>query len=317
MDILATSTCYDIGRGCKPEHGYSFVGTGNILADVPSEEMCCMAATSGEIPDVKGYSFEKGGDGCTLYSSITGKKSNASATSSKITPPASGSCLLYSKMNGSTQNANATSGGAKFNPTKPKLYPSWPASSPWVTSVGATRFIKQSASQPEMASDEFGSAGGFSTMFEAFAEQAEVVKHYLESSKELPPKGSYPPGGRATPDVAAMGEGYQVFVNGELQTIGGTSASTPLFAGMVSLLNEARLKAGKPAMGCLNKFLYQNSDAFTDITEGTNSIDRGGEPLRYGFPCAKGWDPATGLGTPQFSKLLAAALKAGSNEVVV
>merc|ERR1712107_137043 len=126
----------------------------------------------------------------------------------------------------------------------------------------------------------------------------------------------YPAGGRATPDVSALGQGYQVYVDGDVETIGGTSASTPVFAGMISLLNEARIKAGKPAMGYLNKFIYQNSDAFTDVTVGTNKICRFG-PIKYGFPCAKGWDPVTGLGTPIFSKLLAAVLKAGSEEVIV
>merc|ERR1711862_379753 len=74
--------------------------------------------------------------------------------------------------------------------------------------------------------------------------------------------------------------------------------------------NEARIKAGKPAMGYLNPFLYQNPDAFTDITVGTNAIDRGGEKVKYGYACAEGWDPATGLGTPKFGKLLTAAMKA-------
>jgi len=207
--------------------------------------------------------------------------------------------------------------GSGYQDGSTKLYPSWPASSPWVTSVGATRFIDQSTRKPEMASDQFGSGGGFSTLFDAFADQADVVKHYLDTAKGLPPKAMYPAGGRATPDVSALGQGYQVFAEGGLESIGGTSASTPAFAGMISLLNEARIKAGKPAMGYLNKFLYQNSDAFTDITVGTNAIGRGTGPLKYGFPCAKGWDPATGLGTPDFAKLLAAALKAGSEEVIV
>merc|ERR1712151_401762 len=76
---------------------------------------------------------------------------------------------------------------------------------------------------------------------------------------------------------------------------------------------------GKPAMGYLNPFLYQNPDAFTDITVGTNAIDRGGEKVKYGYACAEGWDPATGLGTPKFGKLLAAAMKSvdASSEVVV
>ena len=48
--------------------------------------------------------------------------------------------------------------------------------------------------------------------------------------------------------------------------------------------------------------------AFTDVVAGSNKVDRGGQPLPYGFNCSKGWDPATGLGTPLFQKLLKAAL---------
>ena len=97
-------------------------------------------------------------------------------------------------------------------------------------------------------------------------------------------------------------------MNGKVESVGGTSASSPMFAGLVSLLNEARLQAGKPRMGFLNPFLYQNPDAFNDVTKGTNAIPRGEGELKYGFACAKGWDAATGLGTPKFDKLLAAAL---------
>ena len=81
-------------------------------------------------------------------------------------------------------------------------------------------------------------------------------------------------------------------------------------AGFVSLLNEERFKAGKPQMGFFNPFAYANPDAFIDVIYGTNAIGRGTGPLQYGYAAAPGWDPATGLGTPNFPKLLAAALKA-------
>ena len=124
------------------------------------------------------------------------------------------------------------------------------------------------------------------------------------------PFGRFPPIIYARYHIfSALGEGYQVFVNGHVESVGGTSASTPAFAGMVALLNEARMQNSKAPMGFLNPFLYQNADAFTDVTLGTNAIGRSGEPLSYGFKAAKGWDPATGLGTPRFDKLLAAALK--------
>jgi tripeptidyl-peptidase-1 len=197
---------------------------------------------------------------------------------------------------------------------KIELWPSWPASSPWVTSVGSTRFQENKVGQPEMATDQFGSGGGFSSTFPQFKAQASAVAHYLKTATGLPPAKAFNATGRATPDVSALGEGFQVIAGGEVQSVGGTSASTPTFAGLVGLLNEARIKAGKPAMGYLNPFLYQNADAFTDVTVGTNAIGRGGEKLKYGYKCEPGWDPATGLGTPLFGKLLTAAMKAVDSE---
>ena len=96
--------------------------------------------------------------------------------------------------------------------------------------------------------------------------------------------------------------------SGRLVSVGGTSASAPTVAALVSLLNEARLKAGKPQMGFLNPFLYANPDAFFDVVKGTNAYGRGPYQTPYGFAAAKGWDAATGLGTPHFDKLLYAAL---------
>jgi len=191
------------------------------------------------------------------------------------------------------------------------LYPSWPASSPWVTAVGATRFVDQQPGQEEMAVDQFGSGGGFSKMFDAFLAQKVAVAKYLDSATGLPPQSMFSAGGRATPDVAALGEGYQVVVDGKVYPVGGTSASAPAFAAMVSLLNEARLQAGMSPMGYLNPFLYQHPEAFTDVTLGTNAISRAGAKVKYGYTAAAGWDPVTGLGTPIFSKLLSCALEVG------
>ena len=82
--------------------------------------------------------------------------------------------------------------------------------------------------------------------------------------------------------------------SGRVLAVGGTSASAPCFAAVVSLLNEHRLQNGKKQLGYLNPFLYKNIAAFTDITKGTNAIGRGNGPIKYGFNATKGWDPATG-----------------------
>jgi len=209
--------------------------------------------------------------------------------------------------------ASGDSGSGYAKPVfgKSRLYPSWPASSPWVTAVGATRFIDQRVGNNEMATDQFGSGGGFS---DDFAEspnaeyQKSFVQKFLKQKNQIPPFNQFNAAGRATPDVSALGEGYQVIVDGQPEAVGGTSASTPAFSGMVSLLNEARVNAGKQPMGFLNPFLYKNADAFNDVTVGSNRIGRSGETLKYGWSCVPGWDPATGLGTPKFPELLKRAL---------
>ena len=230
-------------------------------------------------------------------------------------PPPLGTCKLYSAVTATGNASGAISSGSGINPIPFQLWPSWPASSPWVTAVGATRFIGQRVGGGEMASDQFGSGGGFSSQFDQTHAQwqAKAVASYVAQGASLPrfpPASAFPALGRATPDVSALGEGYQVYEGGKVQSVGGTSASAPMFAGLVSLLNDARLKAGKPRMGFLNPFLYAHPDAFHDIVNGTNAHPRGEGMVPYGYACAKGWDPATGLGTPRFRELLAAALAA-------
>ena len=227
-------------------------------------------------------------------------------------PPPAGTCTVYDVVTSKTQANSTTFSG--FPSTKPpQLWASWPASSPWVTAVGATRFVGQTVGNAEMATDQFGSGGGFSKMFDQTNAkwQSAAVAKYLSTvdASTLPPASSYNAHGRATPDVSVLGEGYQVFVGGKTEPVGGTSASSPAFAGLISLLNEARMTAGKPPLGFLNPFLYQNEGAFTDVTEGSNKVDRGGAPMPYGYNCSAGWDPATGLGTPLFDKLMVAAMK--------
>ena len=98
-------------------------------------------------------------------------------------------------------------------------------------------------------------------------------------------------------------------MNGDLLSVGGTSASAPTFAALVALINDARLAAKKPPVGFVAPLLYAHPEAFTDITVGNNSIGQG-VPIAAGWPCEVGWDPVTGLGTPIFTKLLAAAMSA-------
>ena len=78
--------------------------------------------------------------------------------------------------------------------------------------------------------------------------------------------------------LARNGQSCGLRVGDTIVAIGGTSASTPLFAGLVGLLNEARLAKGGKAMGFLNPWIYQHASAFTDVTLGTNAAGRGPVP---------------------------------------
>jgi len=84
------------------------------------------------------------------------------------------------------------------------------------------------------------------------------------------------------------------------QGVAGTSASSPVVAGVFAKLNGLRLSKGKPALGFLNPFIYKNPSGFHDVTSGVNNAG-----LSYGFSAIKGWDAATGFGTPDFKALSA------------
>merc|ERR1719277_865399 len=115
--------------------------------------------------------------------------------------------------------------------------------------------------------------------------------------------------GRGTPDVALLGQSFQVVANGRTLGVGGTSASTPTWGAIIALLNEVCLTAssGAKTLGFVNPLFYQNPDAFTDITVGTNAI---GNNKASGWKCTEGWDAVTGLGTPKFDKLVEVVKKA-------
>jgi len=212
--------------------------------------------------------------------------------------------------------ASGDNGVGCDKPTK-KCYfqDDYPAESQYVTAVGATGFIDGNSGEEEAVNypDQFTSGGGFSWLFDCPDYQNASVQHYLSTVSELPPSTSYNPNGRATPDVSALGsEEFQVMIGGTCTLVGGTSASTPTFGGIVTLLNDIRLNNNLPTLGFLNPLLYQlasqYSDAFFDVTVGNNYWPCSCAPGINGFNCAPGWDPATGLGTPNFARLQTAIL---------
>ncbi|GAW10864.1 hypothetical protein ANO14919_001990 [Xylariales sp. No.14919] len=203
------------------------------------------------------------------------------------------------------------------------FYPDYASSCPYVLSVGSTewdRFSNSTAETPyeklnEVATARFPSGGGFSNVFPQPPWQASQVNKYVDTiGKTLPfqsysqfprdgdfsriGKGVYNRLGRAYPDVGAVGDRQLVLGGGNWYLIGGTSLSAPVWGAVLTLVNEERLSAGKPTLGFVNPILYAHPEVFNDVTEGSNP---GCDTV--GFKASPGWDPVTGLGSPNFAKL--------------
>lgn len=180
--------------------------------------------------------------------------------------------------------------------------PSWPSSSPYLTSVGAT--YANSTTEREVSVNWSG--GGFSTVFTRPAWQAAAVKKYFEvAAASLPPQSFYAANGRGYPDVSALGANFDVVVAGQWQLVSGTSAASPTFAGVVSLIVAERLAKGQSALGFLNPKLYQLGRVGYDVVEGASVDTNCLFQTLPGFPAAAGWDAVSGLGTPSYTYLRA------------
>jgi tripeptidyl-peptidase-1 len=101
----------------------------------------------------------------------------------------------------------------------------------------------------------------------------------------------YRTGQRGYPDLSLAGNDYVIVVNNTFQVVAGTSASAPVVAGMISLVNSQRKAASKPPMGFLNPFLYEKSSQFVmDITSGNNLCTSNGTVCcSQGFHAMSGW----------------------------
>merc|ERR1711907_141964 len=174
--------------------------------------------------------------------------------------------------------------------------PNFPATSPYITAVGGTSLTGTAETAWE------SSGGGFSNVFPAPSYQKAAVASYL-SSASLPNATLFNRTGCAIPDVAAVATNFRVLMQGFWDNdCSGTSASAPVWAAALALINDKRIGSGKKTLGFVNPALYAAGVAGigTDITSGANKA--GG--CKQGFPATKGWDPVTGLGTPSFATLV-------------
>ncbi|KAF8267692.1 subtilisin-like protein [Lactarius quietus] len=176
-----------------------------------------------------------------------------------------------------------------------QFIPEFPSSCPWVTSVGGT--IRPS--QDQEVAWKF-SGGGFSNHFPRPIYQDPAVPTFLRQLGNQY-DGSYNPDGRGIPDVAAQAINYYVVDKNKGFKMDGTSCATPTVAAIFSLLNDYLLSKGKKPLGFLNPWLYGLG------VVGMNDIKYGTNPGcgTAGFSAIVGWDPVTGLGTPDFLNLQA------------
>ncbi|KAK3075448.1 hypothetical protein LTR53_001233 [Teratosphaeriaceae sp. CCFEE 6253] len=164
----------------------------------------------------------------------------------------------------------------------------------------------------EVAVTRFPSGGGFSNIYPIPSYQASAVAGCFRNHNPSYPYyetvnnasigangGIYNRIGRGYPDFAAIGDNVMIYLDGVARRIGGTSASSPAFAAILTRINEERLAVGKSTIGFVNPTLYAHPQVLHDITVGNNSGC--GTP---GFYAASGWDPVTGLGTPNYPAML-------------
>jgi kumamolisin len=137
--------------------------------------------------------------------------------------------------------------------------------------------------------------GGWATgggISEAFA-----VPSYQTAANKINSIDNGKPG-RGVPDIAMSATNYFTRVDRQEGPSGGTSAVAPLMAALVALLNQAKHKN----VGFLNPFLYSSvaKGVVHDVTSGTNAITN----TVKGYNAGPGWDPCSGLGTPDGTAIL-------------
>jgi subtilase family serine protease len=227
--------------------------------------------------------------------------------------------------------ANPTFTPVKNPATIPYPTVSWPASDPLVTAVGGTYLCTDPATGTSVDSVDFptkcqanpgvreigwiDSGGGYSHVF---------GKPLYQNT--LPPGSTAIGSMRGIPDVALEASartGVLVYdtapgdasgsnlpcasgdpCNAGWYDVGGTSVSAPNWAGLVAIADQL---AGH-GLGLINCALYSIASGpdyasdFYDVTTGNNQAD----PDVPGYPATVGWDPVTGLGTPNAANLVPA-----------
>jgi kumamolisin len=188
--------------------------------------------------------------------------------------------------------------GTQSKKSDGKAHVQYPASDPWVLSVGGTTVgnINGTSFDEYVWNDSTGATGGgvsdFFTGLPGYQVGAGVPKSLNDDHV-----------GRGVPDVAANASpfsGYPITVGGFPFVANGTSASAPLWAGLVAVLNAAL----GHSVGFLNPSIYRlGSSVFSDIVGAPGPADNGFSGVA-GYPASPGWDACTGWGSVDGKRLL-------------
>jgi kumamolisin len=182
----------------------------------------------------------------------------------------------------------------------------YPASDVNVTGVGGTEltfsssFFYGSEAVYSTISGSFGSAssGGISTVFTKPTWQADKVTGSILTNATK----------RCVPDVSMVWGADQgintyaalVYLNGTSVGIGGTSLSSPIWAGVAAVADQARASIGGGSLGLLGPSIYpidlSSPSSFHDVTTGNNGA----------YSAIAGYDLCTGLGSPNLGNLIPA-----------
>jgi kumamolisin len=222
------------------------------------------------------------------------------AAGEALTPPSQlqTDAQYFASMAGAGVTVFAAAGDwGVFDPHYQTVTVNYPASDPSVTGVGGTNLYLNTAtgavgSETAWSWDpnrDIGTGGGISGFFSRPAWQTGPGV----------PSGST----RLVPDVALAADpntGAYVYLGG-VQEIGGTSWSTPTWAGICAKINQARGSTGLPSVGLLGPKIYPliGTNNFRDITTGTNG------PYGY-YNAGPGYDLCTGVGVPSVDALIQA-----------
>jgi subtilase family serine protease len=225
----------------------------------------------------------------------------------------------------SASGDNGSTGCSNNNTANARVSAVSPASEPYVIGVGGTSFDFDSNNDlvevtwNDSGLDSGAGGGGVSTRWCMPAYQHRTLIPGIINGHSVKDKNSCATGYyRQVPDVSALGDpfyGYAVFAGGGWIQVGGTSAATPVWASIAALTDASAFCSAYKSKGAFlpqtlyavaakyHSYIYAASpQALDDITIGDNDYTPSGYAGGL-YPAAKGYDMATGLGTPMVSGL--------------